>query len=110
MDLYIENGGNVIDTARLYVDGKSEEIIGNYLKIRNLKNKIVISTKAAHPPSGHMDINRLSRAEIEKDVDTSLYLLGVEAIDILLLHRDGCRVPVENVVDAMVSCKTFICL
>lgn len=32
MDLYIEYGVNIIDTARLYVDGKSEEIIGRYLK------------------------------------------------------------------------------
>ena len=101
MDLYIEYGGNIIDTARLYVDGKSEEIIGRYLKERNLKNKIVISTKAAHPPVGHMEIHRLSPAEIEKDVDTSLSLLGVDAIDILWLHRDDHSVPVEGIVDAM---------
>ena len=70
MDLYIENGGNIIDTARLYVDGKSEEIIGEYLKERKLKNKIVISTKAAHPPLGYMEISRLSKEEIEKAFDT----------------------------------------
>ena len=101
MDLYIEYGGNIIDTARLYVDGKSEQIIGEYLKERNLKNKIVISTKAAHPPVGNMEVNRLSKEEIEKDVDTSLSLLGVDAIDILWLHRDDHSVPVETVVDAM---------
>ena len=101
MDLYIQNGGNVIDTARLYVNGKSEEIIGKYLKERKLKNKIIISTKAAHPPVGHMEINRLSQSEIEKDVDASLKLLGIDAIDILRLHRDDRSVPVETVVDAM---------
>ena len=36
LDLYTEYGGNIIDTARLYVNGKSEEIIGKYLKERNL--------------------------------------------------------------------------
>lgn len=101
MDLYIQKGGNVIDTARLYTNGKSEEIIGKYLKDRKLKNKIIISTKAAHPPVVHMEINRLSKAEIEKDVDTSLSLLGVDSIDILWLHRDDHSVPVETVVDAM---------
>lgn len=101
MDLYIKNGGNIIDTARLYVDGKSEEIIGEYLKERNFKNKIIISTKAAHPPVGCMEINRLSQPEIEKDVDKSLSLLGVDSIDILWLHRDDHSVPVETVVDAM---------
>lgn len=101
MDLYIQNGGNVIDTARLYVNGKSEEIIGKYLKERKLKNKIIISTKAAHPPVGHMEINRLSQSEIEKDVDASLKLLGIDSIDILWLHRDDRSVPVETVVDAM---------
>ncbi len=101
LDLYTENGGNIIDTARLYVNGESEKIIGEYLKEKHLKNKIVISTKAAHPPVGHMEINRLSQEEIEKDVDTSLSLLGVDAIDILWLHRDDHSVPVETVVDAV---------
>lgn len=103
MDLYIEYGGNIIDTAPLYVDGKSEEIIGRYLKERNLKNKIIISTKAAHPPVGHMEINRLSSVEIEKDVDSSLSLLGIDAIDILWLHRDDHSVPVEDIVKTMDS-------
>ena len=101
LDLYTEYGGNIIDTARLYVNGKSEEIIGKYLKERNLKNKIIISTKAAHPQLEHMEINRLSREEIEKDVDTSLSLLGVDSIDILWLHRDDHSVPVQSIVDTM---------
>lgn len=103
MDLYIENGGNIIDTARLYVNGESEKIIGEYLRERKLKNKIIISTKAAHPPLGHMEINRLSKEEIEKDVDTSLSLLGLDTIDILWLHRDDHKVPVESIVDAVNS-------
>ena len=101
MDLYIENGGNIVDTARLYVSGKSEEIIGRYIRSRGLKNKLIISTKAAHPPVGHMEINRLSCAEIESDVDASLSALGVDTIDILWLHRDDVKVPAEEVVDSM---------
>lgn len=101
IDLYREFGGNIVDTARLYVNGKSEEILGRYIKSRNLKNKLIISTKAAHPPLGHMELSRLSKEEIEKDVDTSLSLLGVDAIDILWLHRDDHNVPVENIADTM---------
>lgn len=101
MDLYIENGGNIVDTARLYVSGKSEEIIGRYIRSRGLKNKLIISTKAAHPPVGHMEINRLSCTEIESDVDASLSALGVDTIDILWLHRDDVKVPAEEVVDSM---------
>lgn len=101
MDLYIENGGNIIDTARLYVNGKSEEIIGRYIKSRNLKNKIIISTKAGHPSVENMGINRLSQQDIEKDVDSSLSALGTEKIDILWLHRDDHTVPVESVVEAV---------
>lgn len=101
MDLYIGNGGNIIDTARLYVGGKSEEIIGRYIASRGLKNKLIISTKAAHPPIGHMDINRLGREDIESDVDNSLSTLGIDCIDILWLHRDDITVPVEQIVDSM---------
>lgn len=101
MDLYIKNGGNLIDTARMYVDGKSEETIGSYIAKRGLKNKLFISTKAAYPDGKNLEINRLSREEIEADTDKSLKALGVDVIDILWLHRDDASVPVEQVADAM---------
>lgn len=101
IDLYTELGGNILDTARLYCQGESEALIGRYLAERGLKNKILISTKAAHPPLGHMDRHRLTFGEIQKDADASLHALGVDAIDLLWLHRDDASVTAEEVVPAV---------
>lgn len=101
LDEYIKLGGNIVDTARIYGGGESERVIGKYIASRGLKNKLVISTKAAHPPIGHMERHRLSLCDIESDVDKSLALLGVERIDILWLHRDNVSVPVESIADAV---------
>ena len=107
MDSYIENGGNVIDTARVYAswlpngDGASEKTIGEYMKSRNNRENIIISTKCAHPPLAKMDINRLSPEEIESDIDQSLLALETDYIDILWLHRDAANVKVDGIIDSL---------
>ena len=99
LDAYVENGGNIVDTARMYADGKSEETIGKYIKERKLKNKLLISTKAAYPFDGDVQKHRLTLGEIEGDVDKSLSALGTERIDILWLHRDLPSVPAWQISD-----------
>lgn len=101
MDCYIENGGNVIDTARSYCGGKSEELIGSYLKERGIRNKIFISTKCSFPHIEDMTKSRLTPQEIEADIDASLLALGVDTIDMLWLHRDDERKGVRHMMDAL---------
>lgn len=103
MNAYIESGGNVLDTARIYGTGASEKTIGEYMKGRNNRHNIIISTKCAHPPIGRMDISRLSHAEIESDIDESLLALGTDYIDILWLHRDDESVEVGGIIDTLDS-------
>ena len=101
MQEYIDNGGNVIDTARLYTKGVSEEIIGNYLAENNLRNSVYISTKCAHPPLDDMSKHRLTMSEIESDIDKSLIALKTDVIDIMWLHRDCTDVDVAYIIDIM---------
>ncbi|HIU48396.1 MAG TPA: aldo/keto reductase [Candidatus Avimonoglobus intestinipullorum] len=107
MDAYTERGGNVLDTARVYGawfpggDGASERTVGAYVKERGLRHKIVISSKAGHPPLDDMHQGRLDRAEITADVDTGLLQLGTDYIDILWLHRDDVSKPVEEIIDTL---------
>lgn len=101
MKLYISDGGNMIDTARMYCGGKSEETIGDFLRINNLTDKVYIATKAAHPPLENMSQNRLSPEEIEADTDKSLKALKRDYIDLLWLHRDDVRVPVCSIIDTL---------
>lgn len=93
-DLFYEQGGNFIDTANIYgrwlPEGKnsSELLIGEWMASRGCRENMVITTKGAHPPLEDMSRSRLSRQEIQEDIDSSLKALGVDRIDLYYLHRD----------------------
>ena len=107
MDHYLEAGGNVIDTAEGYAawipggEHQSEKVIGEWLRERGTRDQIVLSTKGAHPKLESMNIPRLSKAEIEADLDSSLQRLGVECIDLYWLHRDSPGYPVEEILQSL---------
>lgn len=107
MDAYTEAGGNCIDTARVYASwlpggaGASERTIGRWLKARGNRNRLVISTKGGHPRLENMNEGRLSRKELEKDLDESLMTLGVDHIDIYWLHRDDASSSVEDITETL---------
>ncbi len=100
MEFYVENGGNIIDTARLYCEGKSEALVGEFIKDK--RDKVYISTKCAHPLT-LQDLShiRLSKEEIEDDVEKSLKALQTDYIDILWIHRDDIEKPVGPIIDTL---------
>ena len=73
----IEQGVNYIDTARKYMGGKNEDIVGKAVK--GVRDKLFIATKAL-PESQ-------TRADIIRDVETSLKTLGTDHIDVIQLHN-----------------------
>jgi aryl-alcohol dehydrogenase-like predicted oxidoreductase len=107
LDQYVESGGNFIDTAELYArwvpggEHQSEKLIGDWLRERGLRDTLIISTKGAHPKLECMDVPRLSKREIESDLDSSLCRLGVDCIDIYWVHRDAPVVPAEEILLAL---------
>ena len=101
LDSYLSLGGNTIDTARMYGNGASEQTIGKWLSERKCRDKVIISTKCAHPPVSDMKKSRLSAKEIFSDVDQSLLALNCDYIDILWLHRDDESLPVCNIIDSL---------
>jgi aryl-alcohol dehydrogenase-like predicted oxidoreductase len=109
MDHYLEFGGNVLDTAESYAnfvpdgDHQSELTIGEWLRDRRVRDQVIISTKGAHPRIATMHIPRMSKAEIQSDLDSSLQRLGVDHIDIYWLHRDAPGYPVEEILQSLES-------
>jgi 1-deoxyxylulose-5-phosphate synthase len=98
LDEYVRLGGNAIDTARVYGDGDSERVLGAWLESRpGLREQLVIVSKGAHP-SG--DRKRVTPGEIERDLRTSVELLG-GPIDVYLLHRDDAAVPVGAIIECL---------
>src|SRR6476620_10006255 len=111
LDYWIQNGGNGIDTARVYSDWipgekhRSERIVGDWLKATRAREQIILITKAGHP---HFDGNwrtRLSPSELREDLEGSLETLGTDYIDLWFLHRDDERLAVEQIID---SCDEFV--
>lgn len=107
LDLFVELGGNFLDTARVYAAwlpggaGASERTIGAWLKQRGMAEQVIVATKGGHPDLATMHISRLSPAELAADVTASLDALGVEAIDLYWLHRDDPALPVGEIMDAL---------
>ena len=107
LDLFVELGGNFVDTARVYAawipggEGASERTIGAWLKSRGTASRFIVATKGGHPNLATMNVSRLSPAEIAADVAASLAALQVDAIDIYWLHRDDPAIPVGEIVDAV---------
>jgi len=109
LDLFIESGGTFLDTALVYADwipgttSVSEKTIGRWLKVRGLRDEVVVATKGGHPGLATMHVSRLSPADIAHDVDASLSHLQVERIDLYYLHRDDPLRPAGEIVEALHS-------
>jgi aryl-alcohol dehydrogenase-like predicted oxidoreductase len=107
LDAFADMGANFIDTARVYGDwepgekGRSEKLIGEWLRKSGKRDKMVIMTKGGHPLLETMHISRCVPVEIGKDIDESLMALGVDTIDLYLLHRDNPGLPVEILLQAL---------
>lgn len=98
IDVFLENGGKCIDTARSYNNGLSEAFIGRWIKMGR-RDKLIISTKGG---GIRKDCNIcLNKQVIEQDLDMSLKALGTDYIDIYWLHRDDENMSVEEIVDYM---------
>ena len=106
LDAYVSIGGNFIDTARVYGDfigkrlGESEKVIGRWLCRRD-REAFFLSTKGGHPDMDHMDVGRLSRAEVEDDFRRSLENLRTDYVDIYWLHRDDVSRPVGDIMETL---------
>lgn len=107
MDLFYENGGNLLDTARVYGDwapgtsGLSEKTIGEWMRARGVRDKIVLVTKGAHPPIDNMSVSRLGSQDIARDLEESLRHLQTDCVDLYLLHRDDTRIPAGEILSCL---------
>lgn len=104
---YLAGGGNVIDTAHVYSDwvpgeiARSERVVGDWIRSRQHHDDFVLMTKGGHPRSETMNISRLSKEEMQSDLDASLKQLGVDCVDIYFYHRDDVDRSVDELIETM---------
>lgn len=97
MDDYFAAGGNFIDTADVYSAGKSEEIVGRWLKARPTEaRQVVLTTKGRFPMGNGPNDLGLSRRHLGMALDDSLRRLGVEQIDLYQMHAFDALTPLEE--------------
>ncbi|GAB3257260.1 aldo/keto reductase [Kineosporia babensis] len=94
LDRYVEAGGNFIDTADVYNDGRSEEIVGRWLSRRAAD--VVVATKARFPTDDSPNGVGLSARHLSSALDASLARLGVETIDLYQLHAFDPHTPIDE--------------
>ncbi len=95
LDAVLASGINTLDLARVY--GEAERSLGQYLRRRGGRDRLVILTKGCHPDL--LGRRRVSEKALRRDVEKSLSELGIDCIDIYLLHRDDPSVPAGEIVE-----------
>jgi aryl-alcohol dehydrogenase-like predicted oxidoreductase len=100
MDRFVEAGGNFIDTANVYSRGKSEEVVGQWLKNQR-RFDLVIATKVRFTMGDSPNDLGLSRKHILDSVDASLRRLGTDYIDLYQVHCWDNRTPLEETLSTL---------
>lgn len=97
----LEAGINFFDTANMYSNGSSEEILGRALRDFADRDDVVIATKLRHPMRPGPNGRGLSRKAIMTEVDHSLERLGTDYIDLYQVHRNDHATPLEETLEAL---------
>jgi len=97
LDDYFAWGGNFIDTADVYSNGKSEEIVGRWLKAHPSEAKTaIVASKGRFPVTDGPNNIGLSRRHLNAALNDSLRRLGVEQIDLYQMHAWDALTPLEE--------------
>jgi aryl-alcohol dehydrogenase-like predicted oxidoreductase len=101
MDAAWELGLTAFDTADAYGGGRSETVIGNWLRAKSpdVRDRVVITTKTFNPMHEGGDWG-LSRARILRQIDSSLERLGLERIPLYMAHAWDPATPIEETLQA----------
>ena len=97
----LELGINFFDTANVYSDGTSEEIVGRALRELGRRDELVVATKVFFPWRDRPNTGGLSRKAIMSAIDASLQRLGMDHVDLYQIHRWDYEVPIEETLEAL---------
>lgn len=101
MDRFVGAGGNFFDTSNIYNEGRSETILGNWLKKRGQRSQHVIATKVFFPAGQGPNDTGLSRKHIFDQIDASLRRLQTDYVDLYQMHCWDASTPLEETLRAL---------
>jgi aryl-alcohol dehydrogenase-like predicted oxidoreductase len=99
---YLERGGNFVDTADMYTNGKSEELVGQFIKDAKARDQVVLATKFTfNAQPGNPNAGGNGRKNMYRAVEGSLRRLQTDYIDLYWMHAWDLITPVEEVVASL---------
>ena len=101
LDRFVEAGGNLLDTANIYNEGKAEQILGNWLQARQNREALVIATKVFFPTGTGPNDTGLTRKHIFQQIEQSLKRLHTDYVDLYQLHCFDESTPLEETLGAL---------
>jgi aryl-alcohol dehydrogenase-like predicted oxidoreductase len=99
--LFLDAGGNFVDTAAVYGDGDSERVLGGLLGVMAARDDLVLATKAGISFKTGQRVVDNSRSSLLSDLDKSLTRLGVEHVDLWQIHTWDPAVALEETLSAI---------
>jgi aryl-alcohol dehydrogenase-like predicted oxidoreductase len=96
LDRFYAGGGRALDVANVYRDGESARAVGRWLSGRGGPDGVVVYAKGCHPPHCRPEL-------VGAEVERARGLLGVDGIDVFILHRDVPSLPVAVWADALLE-------
>jgi 1-deoxyxylulose-5-phosphate synthase len=97
----LEAGVNFIDLADFYSTGVGEEVVGRILNRLVRREEIVVTTKVGYDMGTYPNAGGHSRKHIMDGIDGSLTRMGMDYVDIYMLHYFDVNTPVEETMDAL---------
>lgn len=97
----LEIGINFFDTANMYGNGRSEEVLGRAVRDFAKRDELVIATKVYFPMSSDVNGRGLSRKAIMTEIDHSLRRLEMDYVDLYQIHRWDHETPIEETLEAL---------
>ena len=113
LDIAMDHGVTVFDTANSYNAGRSEEIVGRWLKRRGVRDGIVLSTKVRYAVGDDPNTVGLAPRVITREIDASLRRLDTDYVDIYYLHQPDDDVPIVETwecLDRLVTAGKVRCI
>jgi 1-deoxyxylulose-5-phosphate synthase len=96
-----DHGINFFDTADIYSNGVSEEVLGRAIRDLAARDQVVVATKVYYPLGNQLGPGDLSRKHILQAIDDSLRRLGMDYVDLYQIHRFDNSTPIEETLEAL---------
>ncbi len=97
----LELGINFFDTANMYSNGASEEVLGRALRDFAKREEVVVATKVYFPMRLDVNGRGLFRKAVMTEIDNSLRRLGTDYVDLYQIHRWDYETPIEETLEAL---------